>query len=205
MKFGLKNKKRIIAVLISVIFMGLTVSFLIRINFGTDPCSTLNLGVANRLGISFGTWQAIFQGILLMFVFLFDRSEIGWGTLANMFLVGYSSDFFTWLFDQIIPTDILSDLTVRIIVLVPALTIFIISAAFYMAVDLGTAPYDAVVFIIASKIKKVPFRIIRVLWDVTAAAIGFMFGSTLGIVTIVMAFALGPAITAVKNKIDRFI
>ncbi|MBE5966106.1 MAG: hypothetical protein E7255_03965 [Lachnospiraceae bacterium] len=203
MKFGLKDKKRIIAVLLAVIFMGFSLSFLIRINFGTDPCSSMNLGIANKLGLTFGTWQVIFNAILFLFVLLYDRSQIGWGTLANMLLVGYSTDFFTWLFNGLISEDFFTNLGIRIIVLMPALVIFILSAAVYMAVELGSAPYDAAVFIIASKLKKVPFRFLRMAWDIAACIIGYLLGSTIGIVTIAIAFALGPVITMVKEKIDK--
>lgn len=205
MKFGLKDKKRIFAVFIAVIFMGLSLSFLIRLDLGTDPCSTMNLGISRQLGITFGTWQAIFSGVLFLFVILFDRSHIGWGTIANMILVGYSTDFFTWLFDMILPADLFSNNIIRFIALVPSLTVFVVAAAVYMAVELGTAPYDAVVFIIASKIKKIPFTIIRMAWDIAAIVIGFIFGSTVGIVTIAIAFALGPVITMVKNKINKYL
>jgi len=205
MKFGLKDKKSILAVLLAVICMGLSLSFLIRLDLGTDPCSTLNLGIVGKLGISFGTWQVIFNAFLFIFIIIFDRSQIGWGTIANMFLIGYSSDFFTWLFDLILPENLFSNLTVRIIVLIPALAVFIISAAVYMAVELGTAPYDAIIFVLASKIKKVPFRFVRMTCDIAAATIGFFLGSTIGVVTVVMAFALGPVITMVKNKIDKYL
>lgn len=205
MKFGLKDKKRIFAVLLAVITMGLTLSFLIRVDLGTDPCTTLNLGVANQLGISFGTWQVIFNALLFIIVILYDRSQIGWGTLANMLLIGYSADFFTWLFDKFIPADFFNNLAVRIIVLIPTLIIFIIAAAVYMAVELGAAPYDATVFIIASKVKKIPFRFVRMAWDIAAALIGFLLGSTIGVVTVVMAFALGPVISLAKEKVDKYL
>lgn len=161
--------------------------------------------IAKQLGISFGTWQVIFNSLLFLFVIIFDRSQIGWGTLANMILVGYSADFFTWLFNAWLPNDAFSNLGVRIAVLLPTLLVFIIAAAVYMAVELGSAPYDAAVFIIASKLKNVPFRIIRMTWDITACIIGFLLGSTIGIVTLVMAFALGPAITLVKGRINKLL
>lgn len=204
MKFGIKDKKRIVAVFSAVALMGLSLSFLIRLNFGTDPCSSMNLGISNNLGISFGNWLAIFNSFFFIIVILFDRSQIGWGTIANMLLVGYFADFFTWLFDFMLPSDAFSNLAIRIVVLIPSLTVFIFAVAVYMAVDLGSAPYDATVFIIASKLKKVPFRIIRMCWDITACIIGYLMGSTIGIVTIAIAFALGPVISWVKGKIDKF-
>jgi uncharacterized membrane protein YczE len=74
-----------------------------------------------------------------------------------------------------------------------------------MVVDLGLAPYDATVFILASKFKSIPFRVIRMSWDITACIIGFLMGSTIGIVTIAIAFALGPVISWVKVKINKLL
>lgn len=193
--------RKIIAVLIAVITMGFTLSLLVRVNMGTDPCTSLNLGVAKLLGLSLGNWQVLFNFILLLFVIRFDYTKIGIGTLANMILVGYSLDFFSWVWNQTLPQDAFASMPVRIAVLIPALTIFIFSAAVYMAVDLGTAPYDALPFIISNIQHKVPFRVVRICWDVTAATIGYLLGSTLGVITVLMAFALGPVIAFVQKKI----
>lgn len=205
MKFGLKDKKRILYVLLAVIMMGFSLSFLIRINFGTDPCSAMNLGIARHLHLSFGNWQVLLNFILFIIVIVFDRSQIGWGTLANMILIGYTVDFFRWLFDLLLPDNAFSSLPVRILVLIPALFLFIVAAAVYMAVELGTAPYDAIVFIISNKFSKIPFRLIRIIWDMTACLIGFLLGSTIGVVTLMMAFLLGPVIAWVKEKINHFL
>lgn len=205
MKFGLKDKKRILYVLLAVFMMGFSLSFLIRVNFGTDPCSAMNLGIARHLHLSFGNWQVLLNLILFLIVIAFDRSQIGWGTLANMILIGYTVDFFRWLFDLFLPDNAFSSLSVRILVLIPALFLFIVAAAVYMAVELGTAPYDAIVFIISNKFKKIPFRLIRITWDMTACLIGFLLGSTIGVVTLMMAFLLGPVIAWVKEKINHYL
>lgn len=205
MKFGLKDKKRILYVLLAVIMMGFSLSFLIRINFGTDPCSAMNLGIARHLHLSFGNWQVLLNFILFIIVIIFDRSQIGWGTLANMILIGYTVDFFRWLFDLLLPDNAFSSLSVRILVLIPALFLFIVAAAVYMAVELGTAPYDAIVFIISNKFSKIPFRLIRITWDMAACLIGFLLGSTIGVVTLMMAFLLGPVIAWMKEKINHFL
>lgn len=193
--------RKIIAVLIAVITMGFTLSLLVRVNMGTDPCTSLNLGVSKLLGLSLGNWQVLFNFILLLFVIRFDYTKIGFGTLANMILVGYALDFFSWVWNQVLPQDAFTSLPIRIVVLIPALTIFIFAAAVYMAVDLGTAPYDALPFILSNMQHKVPFRVVRIGWDVTAATIGYLLGSTLGVITVLMAFALGPVIAFVQKKI----
>lgn len=201
MQFGKVEPKKLILVVISVIMMGFSLSFLNQTNLGTDPYTVLNLGIASKIGLSLGNSQAIFNTVLLLVVFLFDKRQIGWGTIANMFLVGYSFDFFTWLNGLWVPETIYSTLTGRILVMIPSLLVFILVAATYMAVQLGTSPYDAVPFIVSTKLPKIPFRVIRMIWDILACVIGVLLDSRIGVVTIVMAFALGPVITWVKTNI----
>ncbi|MFV0342595.1 MAG: YczE/YyaS/YitT family protein [Anaerocolumna sp.] len=193
--------RKTIAVLIAVVTMGFALSLLVRVNMGTDPCTSFNLGVAELLGLSLGNWQVIFNCILLLFVIRFDYTMIGLGTLANMILVGYSLDFFSWIWNLVLSQDAFSSMAVRIVVLFPTLILFIFAAAVYMAVDMGTAPYDALPFIIANAQHKIPFRVVRIIWDVTAATIGYLLGSTVGVITVIMALALGPVITLVQKRI----
>lgn len=206
MKFRNVDKRRLIIVVCAVIMMGLALSFLNRTNFGTDPCTMFNLGMSRLLGISLGTWQALFNSFLFIFVFIFARNQIGWGTLANMFLVGYSFDFFTWLNNKWITDGMFDSLAVRILVMIPSLALFIIAASAYMGASLGTSPYDAISYILADKIKKVPFKVVRICYDLVVCAAGWALGSTLGIVTVIMSFVLGPVITWMTNNvIDRYL
>ena len=185
MKFKNVDKARLVIVVCAVIMMGLALSFLNRTNLGTDPCTMFNLGMSRLLGISLGTWQALFNSFLFIFVFIFARNQIGWGTLANMFLVGYSFDFFTWLNNKWIAQDAFDSMAVRILVMIPALFVFIMAASAYMGASLGTSPYDAISYILADKIKKVPFRVIRIIYDLVVCIAGWALGSTLGVVTII--------------------
>ena len=73
--------------------MGFALSWLLLVDLGTDPCTLLNQTISTRLGISIGNWQALFNTVLLIFVIIFGGRNLGFGTLANMFLVGYSIDF----------------------------------------------------------------------------------------------------------------
>ena len=105
MKFKNVNKTKLVVVVIAVIIMGLCLAFLNKAKMGTDPCGIFNLGLASKLGISLGTCQALTNSFMFIFVWLYAKDKIGWGTLANMFLVGYSFDFFTWLIEKFIPAD----------------------------------------------------------------------------------------------------
>lgn len=201
--YQVKNfKTRLIMVILAVITMGFSLSWLVLVDFGTDPCTCMNMAIANKVGLSLGTWQALFNIFLFIFVIRFGKENIGFGTLANMFLVGYSLDFFSYLWSKLLPANLFDSIVLRIVVLLIALTVFIFAAAVYMDVKLGTAPYDAIPFMISEHQHKLSFRAIRMCFDFTVIFIGFIFGGTVGIVTILMGFTLGPVISFIGKKIS---
>lgn len=206
MKFRNITIKEMFWLVLSVVTMGFCLSFLNQTSFGTDPCTMFNLGMSKLLGFSLGNWQALFNCVLFIFVFLFAKDQIGWGTLANMFLVGYSFDFFSWINSMILPTDFFQPMLNRILITIPALGIFVIAVAVYIAIQQGTSPYDAIPFIIDKKLTKVPFKLVRMGWDIGVTILGVLLGEKIGLITIVMAFTLGPAISfAEKHIVVRLI
>ena len=131
-----------------------------------------------------------------------------------MFLVGYSLQFFSWLWGIVLPAGIVTDgaftsMAMRIGVLFPSLICFIFAAALYMDVDLGTAPYDAVPYIVWNALKKkvssIQFRFVRMGYDILVVIIALIFGGKLGIVTVLMAFVLGPVIEFVGKQLQKVI
>lgn len=186
--------RRILGMLISVFFMGATLSILIRVQLGTDPCSCMNLGFSRITGISFGTCQLTFNLLLALVVLLTNRHMIGLGTLGNMILVGYVSDFFTWIWNQCLPPVESWSLPIRVGVMIPVLFLFVAAAAAYMTANLGMAPYDCIPFLIVNRWRKLPFFAVRVTWDALAVLIGFLLGSTVGVVTVLIALAIGPIV-----------
>ena len=89
-------------------------------------------------------------------------------------------------------------------VFIPTMLLFLVAVAFYMVVELGTAPYDAGSQIIASHTKKVSFTVIRISYDIIITVIGFLLGGKVGIFTVASCFFLGPVISAIAAKFKRF-
>ncbi len=183
--------RRIIAMLVSVIVMGLGVSLFVKGAMGADPFSTLNLGVSSKLNLSFGVWQAIFNSIMLVLVFFLDRSMLGLGTLGNMFLVGFSADFFNPLLSAFCPDPAFLPIWVRVLLTLGGVTLQILGCSFYVTSNLGMAPYDCISFIVPNK-TRIPFRWWRIISDLICVGIGFFCGAAIGLGTLIMAFGTGP-------------
>lgn len=202
-------KKRILLMLVGVFFMGVGVQFLNRTNLGPDPFSAMNYGFAEMCGISFGTFQLLFNAALFLIVLLKDRTLFGLGTIGNMVVVGYSADFTGWLIEKsgIWPEGELS-LGIKLAIMVPTLVLFLFAAALYMNCGLGTSPYDALPVLLHQGIEKatkkqIPYKFVRILYDGLATVVALLVGGTVGVVTVLMVFTLGPCVDFVSGLVKK--
>lgn len=185
--------KRVTIMTAGIILMGFGISLAKAVALGTDPFTCMNLGVSRAVGMSFGSWQLIVNTALIILIFLYDKKYIGIATVVNMIGVGYIADFFTYLWGDLFAGEL--SLYVRFILLAFAVLIAGASCAMYLSSDLGTSPYDCVAFILTGILKgRMSFRVARILSDVTCVAIGFAFGSIVGVGTVAMAVLTGPLV-----------
>jgi len=202
-------QKRILLMLVGVFFMGVGVQFLNRTNLGPDPFSAMNYGFSAMCGLSFGTTQLIFNVILFLIVFVVDRKKFGLGTIGNMVVVGYSADFTGWVIEKlgIWPEGELS-FGIKLAIMIPTLILFLFAAALYMNCGLGTSPYDALPVLLhqgmekATK-KQIPYKFMRMLYDGIATIVAFLVGGTVGVVTVLMVFTLGPCVDFVSGLVKK--
>ena len=78
---------RFVTVMLAVLGMGFSLSFLLLVDLGADPCTMMNRAISMKLGMTFGNWQALLNVILLVIVVIFGGKNLGFGTLANMILI----------------------------------------------------------------------------------------------------------------------
>lgn len=202
--------KKFILMITSVIFMGVTLSFLIEVAWGTDPASFLNLHISRCIGLSLGNTQILVYFGMFIITFIFGPEMIGFGTIANSLLIGHTADLCMKLWDMSGIHNFISSgtLFIKILVFAVALLGFVFSAAIYMNAGLGVAPYDALPKIIWAHIKRVPFFVVRICFDLVVIGFGILFGilgpdgiliSPIG--ATIMALLLGPAIGFVGEKL----
>ena len=192
--------RRLAVLITSLTVIGICVAVFKSVGFGTDPCSTFTLGISARTGVSFGTCQLVFNLLMFLPVIHLDLSRIGIGTVGNMVGVGYIADFCMSVIDIWTPPEGLS-MAVRVFMFALSMAAFLVAASFYMVVDLGVAPYDAIPQLIAARTNKLSPRSVRMLWDLSILTIGFLLGSTIGLTTLITGFCLGPAIALVAGHV----
>jgi uncharacterized membrane protein YczE len=186
---------------VGILILGFSISLLRYSALGTDPYTTMNLGISETLNMSFGSYQLIVNSLLFILMLTYQRNKVGIGTVVNMVMVGFIADFFFPLVNQALPVN--DDITFRLLVTIIAVFLACIGISMYMESELGIAPYDALTNIVIDGVKKVkvPFFAARMIIDIIAVTIGFTFGAIVGIATILLAFLTGPIVHIIRGKV----
>ena len=196
-----KFRLRLLLTLVGVLIQGFGTSWLIRLGMGSDPFTNFTVACDAYTPFSFGTTQALVNAIMIIYVVIFSRKMIGYGTVANMVILGYIIDFFDWCWNQILPINMFDNRLLAWVILIPAFACVIIGASVYMTAGLGTSPYDGIPFILSEQLKK-PFKYCRMVWDICFMVIAYLLGGDCGVVTLIIAFFAGTIINAIKKKME---
>lgn len=209
---------RMFLIIVSIMLMGFGVALLRFSCLGTDPFSCMDLGISaivrNKLQLewmSFGVWQIIMNGILIMVVLIYKRNTIGFGTIINMLFVGVGADFWIKIFEKLGQGIVPIPFLLRIASMLIGTIIICLGVAVYMECEMGIAPYDALAPIIQERTKgRLSFRVARIITDCICTAIGFACGLVLGIQweligigTIIMAFGTGPIVDFFRKHVAK--
>lgn len=204
----MKRKNNLIKFILVIFFNMLigTAIGLFRISgFGADPYSCLNIGISLVSGLSFSLVIFIANLIIFIFMLLFSRRLIGFGTLCNILLTGISADFTVSIAGEI------HSVFIKTAFFAAAVLLMSLAIAFYMSADMGTAPYDAAA-VMAEQFTdgRIHFRYARIISDAVCVSAGIICGAAAGMPwlaagagTIIMTFLTGPLIHFFYEKLAR--
>lgn len=196
---------RCFIVILSNIVMGSGSGILRMTHFGVDPFSGFTLGASlffrGPLHVSFmttGVFQVLLNVLLILFVFITNRHYIGFGTIINMFFLGFVADGAEKLGYLLLGSDF--TLPGRILILVVGVVMIAMGVGVYSAADMGVGPYDALPYIISKMTgEKIHVRYERMINDcfcvILAVACAIPVGkitTVVGVATIFLALGLGP-------------
>ncbi len=192
--------KKLIAVVVSVLFIGISVSLFVQSDMGTDPFSSMNLGLSNATGIPYSITQLSMNILLFIPVLLFARQKIGIGTIGNMVFVAFIADFMKMVYGWIGFSA--EGWPMRIFLMVLGVVVLSLGASLYFVADLGVAPYDAVGPMI-SDATHIHFRWVRIGTDLICVLVSFVTGGPIGVGTLVTALCMGPLVSFFDRTVSE--
>ena len=184
-----------------ILMVGLTIAHLgvtlfLLSDLGADPFNVFVQGIYRKLDLlvennmlTHGRTHMAISFVIIILLLVVDKVYIKIGTILCMVCGGPIIDFFTWVFNIILPQKL--NYPPRIMMLVAGCIILAYGMTIVIKSDAGTGPNDLVGVVIADKTHK-KFGIVRLMVDATFAVIGFILGGVVGLGTIVCIALVGP-------------
>ena len=166
-----------------LVLFGASSSMLVLAGLGLDPWDVLHQGLSRRVGLGVGTW-AIIAGALVLLLWIPLRQRPGFGTLANVLVVGGVID----LVLAVVPAP--HELAVQVALLLAGVALNGVATGAYIGAGLGPGPRDGLMTGLAARGHSI--RRVRTAIEVTVLAVGWALGGTVGVGTIVYALSIGP-------------
>lgn len=178
--------RRLVQLFVGLWLYGTSMALMIHAALGLDPWDVFHSGLAQRLGLSFGTVVTI-VGALVLLLWVPLRQMPGLGTIANVLVIGVATDVGLALLPQ--PDG----LAVRALTLVLSIVLNGLAGALYIGAQLGPGPRDGLMTGLARRTGR-SLRLVRTGLEITVLAVGFALGGAVGIGTLLYALGIGPLV-----------
>ena len=178
--------RRLAQLLAGLTLYGVSMAMMIRAQLGLDPWDVFHYGVATHLPLSFGT-VTIVVGVLVLLMWIPLRQMPGFGTVANVFIIGIATD---------IALSMLSAPAVlwqRGVLLAAGIGLNGLAGAMYIGSQLGPGPRDGLMTALVRRTGR-SVGLVRTTLELTVLAVGWLMGGVVGIGTVAYAVAIGPIV-----------
>jgi uncharacterized membrane protein YczE len=176
---------RIFRLYVGLVGFGVSLALMVRARLGLGPWDVLHQGLASRLHVPIG-WVVIGVGAVVLLAWIPLRERPGIGTVSNAVVVGLVVDGAL----AVLPTP--GSLAVRASFLAVGIAGNAVATALYIGAGLGPGPRDGLMTGLARRGLSV--RTVRTGLELTALAIGFVLGGSVGVGTVAYALAIGPLV-----------
>jgi uncharacterized membrane protein YczE len=176
--------RRLLQLYAGLILYGASMGLQIRAGLGLDPWDVFHQGISEKTGLSFGT-IVIITGALVLLAWIPLRQKPGIGTVSNVFVIGFAVDATLALMPDV---DLLG---AQLSLLATSVILNAIAGAAYIGAGLGPGPRDGLMTGLVRRTGGSVGRI-RTGIELSVLAVGFAFGGTVGLGTLVYALSIGP-------------
>jgi uncharacterized membrane protein YczE len=168
-----------------LVLYGVSLAFMVESGLGLTSWDVFHQGVSRVTGLRLG-WVVILAGIPILLLWIPLRQRIGFGTIANLVVVGLAVDGAL----AVLPPG--AGLPMRIAYLVTGIGLNAAATGLYIGARFGPGPRDGLMTGIVNRFPRLSIRLVRTTIELTVLTIGFLLGGTVGIGTLAYALCIGP-------------
>jgi uncharacterized membrane protein YczE len=189
-----KRRPRFGQLVVSCIVLGIGVGVLLSASLGSDGYSTLINGISIAASVPFVLVNCVVGAVFVALAWLRGVTP-GWGTIVQPVVVGAT------ITGVLAVTSTPQSLGLRTLLLVAAFPVLAVGVAGYLGSGAGAGPTEAAALAFDPP---VAFRWSYSVLQGGGALVGWLLGAAIGPGTVLVIFALGPAVDLVSARI-RFL
>ena len=178
---------------VGLVLFGIGLALVVIGDFGLPPWDIFHQGLAEQTGLTIGT-AMILVGVVLLIALLALREPLGFGTLANVLVIGLVVDA---------AIDIggnPSNSIVRALCTFLGPLVVALGSGFYIGARLGPGPRDGLMT--ALDRRGIAIWKARTFIEGAALACGLVMGGTIGWGTVWFVVSIGPAVQFFLRRLD---
>ncbi|PPK97975.1 putative membrane protein YczE [Kineococcus xinjiangensis] len=166
-----------------LLLFGASHGLMLLAGLGVPPWDVLHQGLSRTFGLQVGTWS-ILVGAVVLLLWLPIRQRPGLGTVSNVLVIGLTINATLALVPA--PTGGAA----RVTLLLAGVALAAVASGAYIGAGLGPGPRDGLSTGLAARGHSL--RAVRTTVEVSALALGWLLGGSVGAGTVVFALAMGP-------------
>ena len=188
--------KKIVIISAGSVVAAYGITLALYAGFGGATLAVLWQGLSETFHISIGAASFVVALGMILFVLIYDRSQIHIGTVLYQIIYSVCVDLFA---DCHVYS---SHAWVNFLIMLSGVILFAVGTGLYASASLGRGSYEAVTFALAEK-NRWQVKTVRMVLDAIVVVIGVLLGGKFGICTIITVVISGSVIQFVNDKSKR--
>lgn len=161
--------KKIAVIIIGSVIAAYGITLALYAGFGGATLAVLWQGISGTFHVSIGAASFIVAVIMILFVLIYDRSQIHIGTILYQIVYSLCVDLFAQM-------HVYSKyMWLNMLIMLVGIVLFAVGTGLYAAADLGRGSYEAVTFALAEK-NHWQVKVVRMILDAAMVVIGVILG-----------------------------
>ena len=177
--------KKIVVIVIGSMIAAYGITLALYAGFGGATLAVLWQGLSETFHMSIGMASFMVALGMILFVVIYDRSQIHIGTVLYQIVYSACVDLFAncHIYSRYV--------WVNFLIMLLGVILFAVGTGLYASASLGRGSYEAVTFALAEK-NNWQVKIVRMILDIVMVVVGVLLGGKFGICTIVTVIISGP-------------
>jgi uncharacterized protein len=200
MKMG-TTSRRIACYVVGLIILTFGISLTIKADLGAGAWDALNVGLAEKIGLTVGSWLVIIGIVLILLNAFLTKEKPDVFALLTIVIAGVCIDF--WLL-TVFESLTLGSKGERLAGLLIGIFVLAMGVSLYLQAKFAAIPVDGLMFALHKRFHW-SLMAAKTFGEIAALLLALLFSGPVGIGTIIITAAIGPLVALFYPRISKVV